>query len=80
MKVTKAEIVRGKEPILLPQPWLAAWCEPDGTPVTCFDPPILTPANHQAFVHEQILVGADGCVPVLSKPGLGITLRQDWLA
>ena len=37
MKVTKAEIVRGKEPILLPQPWLAAWCEPDGKPVTSFE-------------------------------------------
>ena len=37
MKVIKAEIVRGKEPILLPQPWLAAWCEPDGKPVTSFE-------------------------------------------
>jgi D-galactarolactone cycloisomerase len=36
MKVTKAEIVRGQEPIVLPQPWLPAWCEPDGTPVTEF--------------------------------------------
>ncbi|MBN1580821.1 MAG: mandelate racemase/muconate lactonizing enzyme family protein [Anaerolineae bacterium] len=36
MKVTKAEIVRGKEPIALPEPWLAAWCAPDGEPVTSF--------------------------------------------
>lgn len=37
MKVTKAEIVRGKEPIALPEPWLAAWREPDGEPVTTFE-------------------------------------------
>jgi L-alanine-DL-glutamate epimerase-like enolase superfamily enzyme len=37
MKVIKAEIVRSKEPIHLPQPWLAAWCEPDGKPVTSFE-------------------------------------------
>jgi L-alanine-DL-glutamate epimerase-like enolase superfamily enzyme len=45
-----------------------------------YDPPILTPANHQAFLHEQILVEPDGCVQVPDKPGLGITLRQDRLA
>jgi L-alanine-DL-glutamate epimerase-like enolase superfamily enzyme len=45
-----------------------------------YDPPILTPANHQAFVQERILVEADGCVQVPNKPGLGITLRQERLA
>ena len=45
-----------------------------------YDPPILTPAHNQVFVHEQILVEADGCVQVPDKPGLGITLRQDKLA
>jgi len=33
VKVTKAEIIRGKEPLSLPEPWLAAWREPNGTPV-----------------------------------------------
>lgn len=30
MKVTKVEIVRGKDPIPLPVPWRAAWTEPSG--------------------------------------------------
>ncbi len=34
MKVTKVEIVRGKEPIPLPIPWRAAWTEPSGRHVT----------------------------------------------
>ena len=34
MKVTKVEIVRNKEPIMLPEPWLAAWNSPGGTPMT----------------------------------------------
>jgi L-alanine-DL-glutamate epimerase-like enolase superfamily enzyme len=34
MKVTKVEIVRNKEPIQLPEPWLAAWNSPGGKPVT----------------------------------------------
>ena len=34
MKVTKVEVVRSKEPIQLPEPWLAAWNSPDGTPIT----------------------------------------------
>jgi L-alanine-DL-glutamate epimerase-like enolase superfamily enzyme len=45
-----------------------------------YDPPILVPANHETFIHEQILVGQDGCVLIPDKPGLGITLRQDRLA
>jgi len=34
MKVTKVEIVRNKEPIRLPEPWLSAWNSPGGKPVT----------------------------------------------
>ena len=34
MKVIKVEIVRNKEPIPLPVPWLAAWRAPGGVPAT----------------------------------------------
>ena len=34
MKITKVEIVRSKDPIALPEPWLAAWNAPGGKPVT----------------------------------------------
>lgn len=34
MKVTNVKIVRNKEPIPLPEPWLAAWNAPGGKPVT----------------------------------------------
>lgn len=34
MKVTKVETIRSKEPIPLPEPWLAAWNSPDGKPAT----------------------------------------------
>ena len=37
MKITRVEIIRSKEPITLPQPWRAAWCEPSGKPVTALD-------------------------------------------
>ena len=36
MKVTKVEIVRNKEPIQLPEPWLSAWNAPGGKPTTSF--------------------------------------------
>ena len=36
MKVTKVEIVRSKEPIPLPEPWLSAWNAPGGKPATSF--------------------------------------------
>jgi len=45
-----------------------------------YDPPILTPEFNQVFVHEQLPIGDDGCVPLPDRPGLGITLRQDKLA
>jgi D-galactarolactone cycloisomerase len=34
MKVTRVEIVRNREPIPLPFPWVSAWREPNGEPVT----------------------------------------------
>ncbi|MBM3236404.1 mandelate racemase/muconate lactonizing enzyme family protein [Candidatus Poribacteria bacterium] len=34
MKVTKIETIHSKEPIPLPEPWLAAWNAPGGKPVT----------------------------------------------
>jgi D-galactarolactone cycloisomerase len=34
MRVTKVEIIRSKEPVPLPEPWRAAWREPNGTPIT----------------------------------------------
>jgi len=34
VRVSKVEVVRSKEPIPLPQPWRAAWREPEGKPVT----------------------------------------------
>ena len=33
MKVTRSEVIRSREPIPLPQPWLAAWREPRGKPL-----------------------------------------------
>ena len=36
MKVTKVEIIRNKQPISLPAPWLSAWNAPGGKPVTSF--------------------------------------------
>jgi len=33
MKITKIEIIRNKEPITLPEPWLAAWNAPDSKPI-----------------------------------------------
>lgn len=33
LKITKVEIVRSKEPIVLPEAWRAAWREPDGEPI-----------------------------------------------
>jgi D-galactarolactone cycloisomerase len=37
MQVTRVEVVRSKEPIWLPQPWLAAWREPSGEPITTLE-------------------------------------------
>ena len=37
MKVTNVELLRSREPVELPEPWLAAWREPDGEPVTSFE-------------------------------------------
>jgi len=34
MKVIKVKVVRNKEPIQLPEPWLSAWNSPGGKPVT----------------------------------------------
>ena len=36
MKITNVETFRNKEPIPLPIPWRAAWCEPSGQHVTSF--------------------------------------------
>jgi len=36
MQVTKVEIVRNRDPIPLPEPWLAAWRAPGGEVVTSF--------------------------------------------
>ena len=30
MRITAIEIVSSKEPIMLPEPWVAAWREPNG--------------------------------------------------
>ena len=37
MRVTRVEVVRNKEPIPLPVPWLAAWREPSGEPLTALN-------------------------------------------
>jgi len=34
MKVIKVDVVHSKEPVQLPEPWLASWNSPDGTPIT----------------------------------------------
>ena len=44
------------------------------------EPIPLTPATTQALIREPILVGADGCVPIPDKPGLGIELEESKLA
>lgn len=36
MEVTSVEIIRREEPIELPKPWVPAWREPDGNPITSF--------------------------------------------
>jgi D-galactarolactone cycloisomerase len=37
MKITRVEILRSKEPIVLPEPWLAAWRGPTATPATSIE-------------------------------------------
>lgn len=37
MKVIKAEVIRSREPVALPEPWLAAWCAPNGALVRELD-------------------------------------------
>lgn len=37
MKVTKVEVVRSKEPIMLPEPWMPAWRGPRSAPLTSFE-------------------------------------------
>ena len=37
MKITNVEIIRSRQPIPLPQPWLAAWRAPNGEPATGLD-------------------------------------------
>jgi L-alanine-DL-glutamate epimerase-like enolase superfamily enzyme len=37
MKVVRAEVVRNREPIPLPRPWLAAWREPSGEPLNALN-------------------------------------------
>ncbi len=36
MKITKVEVVKSRSPRKLPQPYLPAWFEPDGEPVTTY--------------------------------------------
>jgi len=36
MKITQVEIVRSRDPLVLPEPWRPAWTEPSGQPVTTF--------------------------------------------
>ncbi len=40
------------------------------------EPPALTPATQQFLLTEPILFGADGCVPVPQKPGIGVELND----
>jgi D-galactarolactone cycloisomerase len=37
MRVTRVEIVRSKEPVPVPEPWLAAWEAPNGLTLTALD-------------------------------------------
>ena len=37
MKIEKVEVLRSKNPVILPEPWRAAWREPSGAPVTQFE-------------------------------------------
>jgi len=36
MRITRVELLRAKEPVILPEPWHAAWGMPNGAPVTSF--------------------------------------------
>lgn len=36
MRITRVELLRAKEPVVLSEPWHAAWGMPDGAPVTSF--------------------------------------------
>jgi D-galactarolactone cycloisomerase len=50
MRVTRVEVVRSKEPIPLPEPWRAAWREPNGVPVMA-----LPFALYKAYTDEGII-------------------------
>ncbi|HGJ67512.1 TPA: mandelate racemase/muconate lactonizing enzyme family protein, partial [bacterium] len=68
MKVTKVEVIRSKEPIQLPEPWLASWNSPDGTPITSMgfsfykvhtDEGIVGIGPDTGFYNPSILIGFD---------------------
>ncbi|NLS80017.1 MAG: mandelate racemase/muconate lactonizing enzyme family protein, partial [Chloroflexi bacterium] len=44
------------------------------------DLPVLTPETSHLILTEPILIGADGCVPIPDKPGLGIELNEEVIA
>lgn len=58
MKVTKAEVINSKNPIILQEPWLAAWCAPNGKPVTTFQYSLYKLHTDEGFVGIGPYTGA----------------------
>ncbi|NLG51581.1 MAG: mandelate racemase/muconate lactonizing enzyme family protein [Chloroflexi bacterium] len=70
MQVTRVETLRSKEPVILPEPWLPAWNQPNGTPVTQWyltfykvytDEGIIGYGPHTGYVNPSRLIGMDPC-------------------
>lgn len=71
MKITEIEIVRNAKPIILPEPWKAAWQEPDGEPA---------PSTGFAFykVHtDEGIVGIGPCTGNVSHTATSMLIGQD---
>ncbi len=59
MKVTKAEVIRARERIRLPEPWRPAWREPAGEPVTSFSFSFYKVLTDEGIVGIGPYTGAD---------------------
>lgn len=70
MKVTRIEVLRSKEPLLLPEPWLAAWRGPVAQPITSFefsfykvftDEGVVGVGPYTGFSNPARMLGYDPC-------------------
>ena len=75
MKITKVEILSAREPILLPEPWLPAWQEPNGRYATTFGLSLYKVYTDQDIVGYGPNIGGDLNLLKNQNP---LQIRQFW--